>query len=93
MEQEIDRQDGQDDDDHRPDQHVPELPEPVGEVGFGRPHAQPCGDGAERGAPPGLDNEDAGRAAAHRRAEEHDIRPPSERRIGRDDPRDRKSVV
>ena len=87
VEQEIHRQHEEDDHDHRPDQQVAEMPEPVGEVGFGLPRAQPCGDRAERGAPPRLDDDDPRRAAAHRRAEEHDVRPPSERRIGGDDSR------
>jgi hypothetical protein len=63
------------------------MPEPVGEVRFGRPRAQPRGDRAEHGAPPRLDDEDPRRAAAHRRAKEHDVRPPSERRIAPDDSR------
>ena len=87
VEQEIHRQDEEDDHDHRADQQVAELPEPAGEVGFGLPRAQPCGDRAERGAPPRLDDDDPRRAAAHRRAEEHDVRPLGERRIGGDDPR------
>ena len=82
VEQEIHRQDGEDDDDHRPDQQVAELPESAGEVGFGLSRAQPCGDRAERRAPPRVDDEDSRRAAAHRRPEKHDVRPPGERRVG-----------
>ena len=87
MEQEIDRQHEEDDRDHGPDQQVAEMPEPVGEVGFGFTRTQPCGDRTEDGAAPRLDDDDSRRAAAHRRAEEHDVRPPRERRIGGDDSR------
>jgi hypothetical protein len=87
VEQEIHRQHEEDDHDHRPDQQVAKMPEPMGEVRFGLPRAQPGSDRAEHGAPPRLDDDDPRRAAAHRGAEEHDVRPPSERRIGGDDPR------
>jgi len=63
------------------------MPEPVREVGGGLPRAQPRGDRAEHRATPGLDDNDLRRAAAHRRAEEHDVRPPGERCIGGDDSR------
>ena len=86
VEQEIHRQDEEDDHDHRPDQQVAELPQPAGEVGFGLPRAKPRGDRAERRAPPRLDDDDPRRAAAHRRAEEHDVGPPSDWRIGGHDP-------
>ena len=65
VQQEIHRQDGEDDDDHRPDQQVAELPESAGEVRLRLSRAQPCGDRAERRAPPRVDDEDPRRAAAH----------------------------
>ncbi len=57
VEEQVHRQDEEDHHDHRADQEVAELPEPVGEVGLRRPRAQSRRDRAERRAPPGLDDE------------------------------------
>ena len=86
VEKEIHRQHEEDDDDHHADQQVAELPEAAREVGLGRARAEPSGDRAERGAAPGLDDEDLRRAAAHRRAEKDGVGPRREGRVRRDDP-------